>query len=429
MATGSSYSYTFPSGSSVTFAINQKLLIYDNFYFGYNSSSAFGKSYLVNPNKNGAIYVNSSKVSGSTANTFYYRGYFPSSGTHVVTPFYNNSSKEQWHISDASFYNVVIKPMVPTNIVSINHVETINSCFISYAVDDAAAEIRYRVNSGNWKYITRNHNQGQTYDLTVEDLTPDTDYIIELGLRKDKYQVWGSTSISIRTLIDQLKLPIMYNGFIKNARVWYRDSDSGVKRVISFKYRKPVITKQPLSVLANVGDSASFSLEADDSVSYQWQKSDDKITWSNISGATSNIVNFTVNNSDYDRWFRCVVNTSDGAVVNSNEVKVIDGDTSYTLSIIREPEDAAVAVNRRPDIYVVADGSNVTYQWYYKKSTNTNFYLWTGQTKNEITVNANETWDGMQAYCIVKDDKGNTVQTRTVTISLISSYAFDDDYY
>lgn len=120
MATGATYKVTFPSGKTRTLNLNDRLTITNTFYMGYNENSAFGNYYLVNPdyvNSSGThcIRVNSTELSTSksSAKTFYYRGYFASTGTHAITPYNGDTSDEQWFITHATFTSVIYPNLFP----------------------------------------------------------------------------------------------------------------------------------------------------------------------------------------------------------------------------------------------------------------------------------------------------------------------------
>ena len=65
-----------------------------------------------------------------------------------------------------------------------------------------------------------------------------------------------------------------------------------------------------------------------------------------------------------------------------------------------------------------AEGSDLKYQWYYKKKGASDFSVWTNRTHASETVTPNATWDGIQLYCKVTDGSGKSVDSDIVTVTL-----------
>ena len=88
------------------------------------------------------------------------------------------------------------------------------------------------------------------------------------------------------------------------------------------------------------------------------------------------------------------------------------------LKITTQPVNQTIKLGNTLTLSLKAEGSGLTYQWYYKKSGQTSFSTWNGRTKASETCTPNATWDGIQLYCIVKDSTGKTVQSNTVKITV-----------
>jgi hypothetical protein len=75
-------------------------------------------------------------------------------------------------------------------------------------------------------------------------------------------------------------------------------------------------------------------------LSYQWQSSPDNLTWTNITGATSQ--SYTTTQTQAIRYYRCVITcTSGGANANSTSIQVnsVTGPTYATLPIVESFEN------------------------------------------------------------------------------------------
>ena len=67
---------------------------------------------------------------------------------------------------------------------------------------------------------------------------------------------------------------------------------------------------------------------------------------------------------------------------------------------------------------MTATGSNLTYQWYLKKAGDSSFAAWNKKTTASVSTPIYKSWNNAQFYCIVKDDKGHSVKTNTVKLTV-----------
>lgn len=97
-----------------------------------------------------------------------------------------------------------------------------------------------------------------------------------------------------------------------------------------------IITKQPVSAAAKVGNQATFTVAAtSDGLTYQWQWSADGTTWKNTSNKTATYSITTV--AAYNGYkYRCVVTNSSGNSETSNEVTlhIVSDDCEITAASI-----------------------------------------------------------------------------------------------
>ena len=113
------------------------------------------------------------------------------------------------------------------------------------------------------------------------------------------------------------------------------NSLAGTIMILSNDYKGLAITGQPQSAEANVGNSVTFSLNAEGTdLSYQWQVSTNGGNdWTNISGATS--ASYTINSATKDldgNQYRCVVRDSTGEEQTS-EAATLKVYAFYTLTV------------------------------------------------------------------------------------------------
>ena len=70
-------------------------------------------------------------------------------------------------------------------------------------------------------------------------------------------------------------------------------------------------------------------------------------------------------------------------------------------------------------------GSNLAYQWYYFDTTENAFIASSIQSRTYSLEVNNETV-GRQIYCVITDENGNSVQTETVTINMVTSLSITE---
>ena len=87
------------------------------------------------------------------------------------------------------------------------------------------------------------------------------------------------------------------------------------------------------------------------------------------------------------------------------------------IVITAEPEDVSVPYNETALSTVVALGEGLTYQWYYKDVDDEDFIksIYTGDTYSLIMYKGR---NNREVYCIITDANGNSVTTRTATLSI-----------
>ena len=69
-------------------------------------------------------------------------------------------------------------------------------------------------------------------------------------------------------------------------------------------------------------------------------------------------------------------------------------------------------------VEVEAIGNGLTYQWYYKNVNAKKFSYTSSFNGPSYFVEMNEARDGRQVYCVITDERGNCLQTETVTLNM-----------
>ena len=98
-----------------------------------------------------------------------------------------------------------------------------------------------------------------------------------------------------------------------------------------------------------------------------------------------------------------------------DEEKPGENDTQDdSIIIVRQPEDRYFVPGYMITLSLQAEGTDLQYQWYYKKRGENSFSVWKNRTHSSESVAPNESWDGIELYCLVSDTQGNSVRSDTV---------------
>lgn len=126
----------------------------------------------------------------------------------------------------------------------------------------------------------------------------------------------------------------------------------------------------PSDQTVDVNVNATFSVTAQNAVSYQWQTSKDNSTWSNISGATSSSYTVKGTKDTHKTYYRCVVNGEEGTTsVTSNSAKL----TVNKASIVTQPGNKGIDENQSVVFYAAYKNAGSA-KWQVKtSSTNSNW--------------------------------------------------------
>ena len=181
-----------------------------------------------------------------------------------------------------------------------------------------------------------------------------------------------------------------------------------------------IITSQPVNQTFEVGHSVTVSLRAEGSgLTYQWYfKKKGQTSFSPWNGRTHATETCTPNATWDGIQLYCVVKDSTGKTLQSETITV---SALQSLKITSQPTGKTIKLGDSLKVSLKAEGIGLTYQWYFKKTTQTSFSPWKGHTNATETCTPNATWNGIQLYCIVKDSAGNSVQSNTITVKVNSA--------
>ena len=138
----------------------------------------------------------------------------------------------------------------------------------------------------------------------------------------------------------------------------------------------PVILEQPQSVSGKIGETVSYHVTAENVAEGGWQwyySRDGGEKWykSKGTGAGTDTVSVTLNNSNFTNIYRCMLTGTNGEVIYSEPAGNIPA-----LVILSQPVSVKAAVGDTVTFTVdarnVADGG---YQWYYSKDGGASWYM------------------------------------------------------
>ena len=182
-------------------------------------------------------------------------------------------------------------------------------------------------------------------------------------------------------------------------------------------YKTPAITGQPQNHTSVVGKSITLSVNATGSgLKYQWYfKKAGQSDWSVWNGHTSASEDATPNDTWNGIQLRCQIIDAAGIKITSSAATVT---LTQAIAITQQPKSVTVEKGKSVTLSVSATGSGLKYQWYFKKKGQTSWSLWNGRTHASETVTPNDTWDGIQLYCLIKDSFGNSLKSDAMTVTL-----------
>lgn len=174
------------------------------------------------------------------------------------------------------------------------------------------------------------------------------------------------------------------------------------------------ITSQPESISVEYGKTAKASVEAyGDGLKYQWYvKSPDSDKYVK-SSVTKRTYSSTVKKYNSGTRVYCVVTDKYGNSIKSDRAIISLKDT---LKITTQPKSTYAHIGNEIKAKVKAESvGNIKYRWYEKAPGSTS-YTKTTCTKSTYTATMSEAFAGTKVYCVVRDEFGDKIKTKTVTL-------------
>ena len=256
---------------------------------------------------------------------------------------------------------------------------------------------------------------GQKAKLTVSATGPNLQY--QWYYRKSSSDKWSaSTTASGKTSTYTCTGKESYSGRQFRCKVTSKYGSTYTK-IVTLTVT-PKITTQPKAVSVPIGDKVKFTTAAEGTdLSYQWyyrkSSSDGWIASTSASGKTSTYT-CTGKESYSGRQFRCKVTSKYGSSYTNTVTLTV------TPKITVQPAKASVPVGDKAKFTVEAEGTSLTYQWYYRDSSSDKWKTSTTESgkSNAYSFTAKESYSGREFRCKVTSKYGSTY-TDIVSLTVI----------
>lgn len=176
------------------------------------------------------------------------------------------------------------------------------------------------------------------------------------------------------------------------------------------------ITTQPKNVATTKGKTAKVTIKATgEGLKYQWYYAKKgSSSYKKISGATKSSLSVKMSSSYNGCKVYCVVKDKYGTSVKS---KVVTLSMRQPAKITTQPKKTAVYAGSTAKFSIKASGDGLSYTWYYAKK-GAKKYTKASDTDSIFELKASSSYNGCKVYCVVKDQYGNTVKSKVVTLTV-----------
>ncbi len=176
-----------------------------------------------------------------------------------------------------------------------------------------------------------------------------------------------------------------------------------------------VITGQPKPVSAEIGSMATVSVKATgDGLSYAWYYADAGQTSFIPANVTESTYSVQMGYNVSGRRVYCVVTDQYGYTATSKTVTL-----GYPVHLIYQSDSMEVPSGHEAYASVSAEGTGLTYKWYYAKKGSKKYTRIKSAKGDTYTVKMSSKVNGRRVYCVITDQFGNSVKTEPVTFTMM----------
>lgn len=176
------------------------------------------------------------------------------------------------------------------------------------------------------------------------------------------------------------------------------------------------ITQQPVNRSVTEGDTATFSVTANNAVGYQWQRLVSG-TWTDASGATGASYAFTAALADNGLQLRVIVTGAQGSTTsNVASLSVAALVIAPTISI--EPQDQFVGAGLDALFSVTANGVSLSYRWESSSDGGGSWSPLSGGGASSYVFPAVAEADSGKLFRVAVSNAGGQVVSRAATLAV-----------
>jgi len=273
----------------------------------------------------------------------------------------------------------------------------------------------------------KNVKSGTTVKFTVSATGGGLKY--QWQYRKSSTGSWKNASATgSKTKTVSVPGTVSRNGYQYRCRI--TDAAGNTVYTKTVKLNVFGIKTQPKSVIANVGDEASFGIVVTGGTkpyTYTWQQYNSKTgKWVKAVGKVQtvgqkNMLNVSVTKNTYNTKYRCIVTDAKGNRIQSETVFVKK--RLATLRITMQPESVTANVGDEAGFGVVVTGGTkpYTYTWQQYNSKTGKWVKAVGEVlteglQNMLNVSVTKNTYNTKYRCVITDATGSRIQSETVVV-------------
>ena len=181
----------------------------------------------------------------------------------------------------------------------------------------------------------------------------------------------------------------------------------------------PTISSQPESVAIKAGEEATFTFGVEgEGVTYAWSyRKSATGKWAAVKGGTRATLTVTGTAANAGYQYKCEAKNKDGSVTSD----IVTLDVEYHLpEIVTQPKGVKVKKNAKVTFTVEANDpyeEELTFQWYYRKSSKAKWTKIKGATEATYSFKASTKKSGYQFKCDITNRDG-TVSSKAATLKV-----------
>ena len=178
------------------------------------------------------------------------------------------------------------------------------------------------------------------------------------------------------------------------------------------------INTQPVNFEGLAGETATFSVKAQgDELYYQWKTFTDGrwVNCSNNDGANTASLSIDITDACNGSKYHCVITDGYGNTTTTRDVTLT---VKPPLFILSQPLDFSGTTGNTATFSIVADGDNLTYQWYEYNGDEWAALQTSSSNTSSLNMDILFSKNGYRYYCEIQDSFGNKLSSLPATLTV-----------